>query len=89
MLNTSILSELWISTSGKVLALERIQTQSFCIAFIVILLKTGERSQLKNKKFTIPLRESSHADSNRPPSSPKMTNTLIQPLFIKFIQHLD
>ena len=88
-MNTSILSELWISTSSEVLTLRRIQTYSLCTAFIVILLKTGERSQLKSTKFTIPFGASSHADSNRPPSSPKKISTLIQPLFTKLIQHLD
>ena len=60
----SILSELQISTSGEVPTLRRIQKHGFCAAFIVILLKTGERSQLKNTKFTIPFGWSSHSDSS-------------------------
>ena len=59
-------------TSGEVLTLRRIQTHSFCTAFIVILLKTDERSKLRNTRFIIPLgRRSSQANSNMPSSSPK------------------
>ena len=61
-MNTSILSELQISTSGaeyKHTGLEK-------------------RVNLKNT-VTIPPGGSSHTESDRPPSSPKKTNKLIQP----------
>ena len=89
MLDTSIFSGLQISTSNEALALRRIQKHSFCTAFIVILLKTGERSQLKNTRFTAQLGGNSHADDDGPPSSPKNVNAPVQPLLIKFIKHLD
>ena len=90
MMNSSILSGMWINTSSKVLTLRRIPTHSICTAFIIILLKTGDRSQLMNTGFTIPLWGSSHVDSSKPPSiKSKVNKTLVQPLYTKFIKHLD
>ena len=84
MMTSSILSGLQVSTTNEMFALRRIQTYSF----IVVLLNTGERNQLKNTRFTLPLRlrKSLHVDSDRPPSNPKNTNALIQPLFRLFIR---
>ena len=66
MMNTTMLSDLHVGTSGEVHALRRIQTHSFCIAFIVIFLRTGEKIQLEEHNYN-PSEESSHTESDRPP----------------------
>ena len=76
-LESSISSDLQISTSSKALALGRIQTHSFCTAFMYTP-KTGKMSQLKKyRSVTVPWEGSSHTHGDRPPSGPKNANTLV------------
>ena len=59
----------------------RIQTNSFCAAFIELLPKTGERNFLKNTVITTQ-GEGPQQCSEKPPSYPEHTNASVEPLFI-------
>ena len=66
MMNFSISTALQDSIFTGTLELRRIQTHNFSTAFIMTLLKTGQKSQLKNTQFTSLFGRSSLAESDRP-----------------------